>query len=115
DPGAALARRNPIEVGEVAEVVERGEAVVEAAVAPEDVADATADVPCLAADVEAEHPSRARGRQQQRRQDLDHRRLAGSVRPEQAEQLAALDGRSEERRVGKGCRWRRCPGGWKVR
>ncbi len=42
-------------------------------------------------DVEAEDPGRPLGRQEQRRQDLDERRLAGAVGPEQPEELAGLD------------------------
>ncbi len=43
------------------------------------------------ADVEAEDPRRPRRRQEERRQDLDERRLAGAVGPEQPEELAGRD------------------------
>ena len=42
-------------------------------------------------DVEAEDPGRPARRQQQRRQDLDERRLARAVGPEQPEELAGRD------------------------
>jgi hypothetical protein len=55
------------------------------------VADPPPHLSRLAHGVEAEHPRRTGRGQQERRQDLDRRRLAGAVRAEQAEQLAALD------------------------
>ena len=51
--GALLARRHAVDVREVAEVVERGEPVVEAAVAAEDVADA---LPHLLASADTSKP-----------------------------------------------------------
>ena len=88
DAPALLAHRHAVQVGEIAEVVERGEPVVEASVAAEDVADAAPDFARVLRRVVAEHPGAASGRQEQRRQDLDRGRLAGAVRAEQAEQLA---------------------------
>ena len=45
----------------------------------------------LGRDVEAEDPRLAARRQQQRGEDLDQRRLAGAVGPEQPEELAGRD------------------------
>ena len=91
DPRALVAGRDAVDVGEEAQVVEAGEPVVEAALAAEDVADAAADLLRLPCDVEAEDPRLAGGGQQERGEDLDRRRLAGAVRPEQAEELAGSD------------------------
>ena len=55
-------------------------------------ADAPAQLVAGLRRVEAEHAHRARVGAAQTLEDLDGRRLAGAVRAEQAEQLAALDG-----------------------
>src|SRR5256885_5285756 len=91
DPRALLLRRHRVELGEVAEVVETGEALVEPALAAEDVADPLAHLARVLDHVEPEHARRARGRDQQRDQHLDRGRLAGAVRSEEAEELALGD------------------------
>jgi hypothetical protein len=91
DAGALRARLDGVELGEVAQVVQRRQPLVEAAVAAEDVADVLAHPARVVDDVVAEHPRRPRGGDQQRDQHLDRRRLAGAVRPEQAEELALGD------------------------
>src|SRR5207302_11312206 len=56
--------------------------------------DDAADLSCgerLLGDVEAADPRRSAGRADRRRQHADRRRLAGTVRPEQAEDLARSD------------------------
>ena len=77
-----------VQLGEVAQVVERREPLVEAALAAEDVADPLAHLARVLDDVEAEDARRSRSRDQQRDQHLDRGRLAGAVRAEQPEQLA---------------------------
>ena len=80
-----------VQLGEVAQVVQPGQPLVEPAVAAEDVADPAAHLAGVVDDVVPEHPGRARGGQQQRDEHLDRGGLAGAVGPEQPEQLAALD------------------------
>ena len=60
DPRPLAPRLDAVELGEVAQVVERGEPLVEAAVAAEDVADLLAHAPRVADDVVAEHVRAAR-------------------------------------------------------
>ena len=91
DPRALHLGVDAVELGEVAQVVERGEPLVEPAVAAEDVADALPDPLRVLDDIVPEHAGRARGGDQERDQHLDRRRLAGAVRTEQAEELALLD------------------------
>jgi hypothetical protein len=86
-----VAHRDAVEVGEVAEVVERRQAIVEAAVAAEHMPDPPADLAGIGCRIDAQHASRPRCGEQQRREDLDRRRLAGAVWSEQSEELAALD------------------------
>src|SRR5439155_10897249 len=80
-----------VQLGEIAEVVETGEPLVEPALAAEYIADPLADLARLADDVVPEHARVAGRRQQQRDQHLDRRRLAGAVRAEQPEELALGD------------------------
>ena len=91
DARPLLPRVDPVELGEVAQVVERREALVEAAVTAEDVADALAHPVRVLDDVAPEDARLPRRRDQQGDEHLDRRRLPGPVRPEQAEQLALLD------------------------
>ena len=91
DAGPLAAGLDGVELGEVAQVVETREPLVEAALAPEHVADPLADPARVLDDVPAEHARAARRRDQQRDQHLDRRRLAGAVRAEQAEELALAD------------------------
>src|SRR5262249_24075256 len=83
--------RNPVEVGEVAQVVEPGEPPVKPALATEDEADPPSYRPRVTHGVEAQDPRLARRREQKRGENLDDRRLAGTVRTQQAEELAAAD------------------------
>lgn len=87
DAPLLLAGADPVQLGEVPEVVERGEPVVQAAVAAEDVPDATAYGDGVAGHVVAEHPGGAGRRQEQGVEHLDGGRLAGAVGPQEAEQL----------------------------
>ena len=69
-------------------------------------ADALADVIVLSAPAQAEDFDLAGGGVEQAFEDLDGRRLAGAVRAEQAEALAALDRQVEaadrlDRRLGR--------------
>jgi hypothetical protein len=91
DARALSPRRHPVDVREVAQVIEAGESAVEPAIAAEDIADTRAHLSCLLRYVETEHAGGPCRRQQQRRQDLDRRRLSCSVRTEQTEQLAVCD------------------------
>ena len=91
DPALLRPRRHAVELGEVAKIVVPGEPFIDAALAAEDVANPLANLARILDDVPAEHPCRARGRNQQRDQHLDRRRLAGPVRAEQAEELPRLD------------------------
>ena len=119
DPVPAVARRQAVELAEHPELLADGQDAVARLLAAGDHVHDPADLLGLADDVEAEDPRRPLGRQEQRRQDLDQRRLAGAVRAEQAEELAGLDlevdavegddGRSAWpcRRAGcRGRRWR---------
>src|SRR5215218_193850 len=92
DPGPLVTRRHAVELSEVAQVVQPGQPLVEAAVTAEDVADPAAHLTCVVDDVVPQDPGAARRRDQQGDQHLDGRRLAGSVGPEQPEELASLDG-----------------------
>jgi hypothetical protein len=80
-----------IQAGEVAQVVDRGEAPVEPPLAAEDEADTMPDGLSLAGDVVTQDPRRARRRQQEGGQHLDRRCLARPIRPKQAEQLPRLN------------------------
>jgi hypothetical protein len=60
----------------------------------------------LARDVEAEHARGALGRQQERGQDLDERRLAGAIGAQQAEQLTRRDLEVDAIERDDGCRLR---------
>src|SRR5581483_4590295 len=91
DPPPLRLPGDAVQLGEVAQVVESREPLVQAAVAAEHVADALSDLPRVVDDVEAEYPRRARRRQEERDQHLDRRRLPRAVRPEQPEELALLD------------------------
>src|SRR5205085_5903061 len=91
DPATLVARVDSVELGEVAEVVEPGKAVVEPALAAEDVADPPPNLVCLPHDVKPENARRSARRDQQGDQHLDRRRLARAVRAEQPEELAGLD------------------------
>ena len=91
DPRPLALRVDAVELGEVAQVVERREPLVQPAVAAEDVPDPLAHPVRVVDDVASEDERLPRRRDQQRDQHLDRRRLAGAVRPEQPEELALLD------------------------
>src|SRR6185503_14832877 len=91
DPRPLAARLDAVELREVAQVVERREALVEAAVAAEHVADALPHPARVLDDVASEYPRLPGCRDEERDQHLDRRRLAGAVRAEEAEELALLD------------------------
>lgn len=87
DAALLLAGGDAVQLGEVAEVVECGEPVVQAPVAAEDVPDPTAYGDGVTGHVVAEHPGRAGGRQEQGVEHLDGGGLPGAVGPQEAEQL----------------------------
>ena len=91
DPRSLAPGLDTVELGEVAQVVPGGKALVEPPVAAEHVADPLAYPRRVLDDVPSEHPRHARRRDQQRDQHLDRRRLARPVRAQQAEQLALGD------------------------
>ena len=84
-------RRQAVELAEHPELLADGQDPVAGLLAAGDHVHDPADLLGLALDVEAEDVGGAGRRQQQRRQDLDERRLAGAVGSEQAEELAGLD------------------------
>src|SRR5262249_15597156 len=83
--GALLPRRYGVQLGEVPEIVQCGQSLVETAIASEHVPDAPAYLTGLRHHVMPEYGHPAAGRQQQCDQYLDGRGLAGTVRPEQTE------------------------------
>src|SRR5262249_22997103 len=91
DAPSLVARRDGVQLREVAEVVEGRQPLVEPAVAAEDVADPLPHLDRLAHHVGAQHPRRARGGKEQRDQHLDRRGLAGAVWPQEPEKLALAD------------------------
>jgi hypothetical protein len=91
DPRALPLRLDPVQLCEVAQVVEGGQTLVEASVATEDVADPLPHPAGVLDHVAAEHARLPRRRDQQRDQHLDRRRLPGPVRPEETEELTLLD------------------------
>ena len=84
---AAPHRRTAGQLGEVVEQPFSAERVVERDAARQ-VADAATDRDAVAHDVEAEHASTAGGRMQKPEQQANRRALPGSVRAEEAEDLA---------------------------
>ena len=91
DAPPAVLRRESVELAEHPELLADREDPVARLLAARDHVHDPADLLGLVHDVEAEDPGRALRGEQQRRQDLDQRRLAGAVRPEQPEELAGLD------------------------
>jgi hypothetical protein len=91
DAGTLLACRHAVQLREVLEVVERRQAFVQTAIAPEDVPHVPPDLLGVGHHVVPEDPRRAPGWEQQRDEHLDGRGLAGPVGSQQAEELAALD------------------------
>src|SRR5207253_3909443 len=78
-----------VELREVAEVVVGRKALVQPAVASEDVADPPPHLARVLDHVVPEHPRLAARREEQGDQHLDRRRLAGAGPPGEAEQLAS--------------------------
>ena len=91
DPVPAVLRRQPVELAEHPELLADGQDPVARLLAAGDHVHDPADLLGLALDVEAEDPGGPLRRQEERRQDLDQRRLAGAVGAEQPEELAGLD------------------------
>ena len=91
DPAPAVLRRQAVELTEHPELFADGQDPVARLLAAGDHVHDPADLLRLVLDVEAEDPGRSACRQEQRRQDLDERRLAGAVGTEQPEELAGLD------------------------
>ena len=88
DPPFLHLGRDAVELREVAEVVEAAQSLVGTPVASEDVADLAPNGAGVADDIVPEHASRSGAWDQQCHEHLDRGRLAGAVRPEQAEELA---------------------------
>ena len=91
DAAALDLRVDAVELREVAEVVERGQPLVEAPVAPEDVPDPLPHPVGVLHDVVPQDARLPRRGEEQRDQHLDRRRLAGAVRAEEPEELALAD------------------------
>jgi len=85
--GAAV---DAVQLGVQAQVLRRGEVAVERRVL-EHQADVPADLVALTGDVEAAHAGGAGGGPRERAEHVDRRALAGAVRAEEAEDLAASD------------------------
>jgi hypothetical protein len=81
----------PVQLSEVPQVVQRRQPLVQAAITAKDVTHTPPDGSGIICHVETEYDRSASRRQQQRCQDLDGRRLTGTIRTEQAEELAFLD------------------------
>ena len=86
-----LARRHAVQLGEVAQVVRARTAARRGPGRRRRRSRSAGDLAGVVDHVVPEHAGRARGRQQQGDQHLDGGGLAGAVRPQQPEQLAALD------------------------
>src|SRR6202035_454157 len=84
---------DPVEVGEVAKVVEAGKPPVQSAIATENEADPAPNRVGLPYDVQTENARRPRVGKQKGGKDLDRCRFAGPVRTEQAVQLTRWDGK----------------------
>jgi hypothetical protein len=91
DRAPAVLRGQPVELAEHPELLADGQDPVARLLAARDHVHDPADLLGLVLNVEAEDLRGPLRRQQQRREDLDQRRLAGAVRPEQPEELARLD------------------------
>ena len=96
-PGPGAAAGQPCEAGDDAEVLLRGEGVVDRRGLPRE-AEPAADLVPLADDVEARDPRRAGVRDEQGGEDADRRRLARAVR---AEEGAHGAGRDDEVEAGE--------------
>src|SRR5947209_548550 len=77
--------------GKILEILPTGKPPVHRAFTGQHHADVPADLRRVADDVELPHPRRPGRGSKQRAQDSDGRGLPGAVRPEQAEQLPAVD------------------------
>ena len=86
EPRGHAGASQPIDGGVEAQVLLGAEMLVERGLL-EDEADAPANLGALPHDVESRHPGAAGRGPQQRAKHLDRRRLAGTVGPEEAEQL----------------------------
>src|SRR5690606_33988371 len=91
DPGIGLAAGDAVEPGDVAQVLARAELVVETDLIGQ-IADAGLHAERAASRIEPEHAHAPRRRLGEPEQHQDRRRLAGAVRAEQPEHLAAPDG-----------------------
>ena len=87
----AFARRQAVELAEHPELLPDVQQAVAGLLTASDHVHDPPDLSGIGRDVEAEHPRRSAAGQQQRGEDLDERRLAGAVRPEQPEELARTD------------------------
>jgi hypothetical protein len=91
DPGALDVRVDAVELGEIAQVVERGQPLVQAAIAAEDVPDPLPHPLRVVDHVVPEDACLPRRREQERDQHLDRRRLARAVGAKEPEQLSLAD------------------------
>src|SRR5205814_1985053 len=90
DPLATLGALQAINRAEELEVLHHGEVAIERE-SLRDVADVRAHLLAVALDVEAVDGGVAAGRDEETAEDADERRLAGAVRAEETEDLAARD------------------------
>ena len=91
DPRACLVRRNVVQRREVLEVLASGQLPVKAPLAGEHRAEPRANVARPLQRIDAADANAATRRDEERRQHLHGGRLAGSVGPEEAKDLAGLD------------------------
>src|SRR5205823_13133544 len=94
DPLLGDLRRDAVELGEHPDVFPRGQETVSRSLTAGDHVDSLTNRERILRHVVARDERLARGRQEERREDFDQRRLPGAIRAEQAEQLALpnLDG-----------------------
>src|SRR5207249_12069110 len=94
DPLLGDLRRDAVELGEHPDVLPRGQETVSRSLTAGDHVDSLTNRERILRHVVPRDGRLARGRQEERREDFDQRRLPGAIRAEQAEQLALpnLDG-----------------------
>ena len=93
--GGVTLLRHAVEVTQQSKRVEQGQVPPELRLLAEDDADAPGEVAALALRVESGDAHAAAGGHEDASQHLDRRALAGAVRPDQPDHLAALDGERE--------------------
>src|SRR5207237_9296534 len=99
EPRLADLQLHAVELGEHPDVLPRGQETVSRSLTAGDHVDSLTNRERILRHVVARDERLARGRQEERREDFDQRRLPGAIRAEQAEQLALpnLDGDAIQR------------------